>query len=345
MHGVGIIGTGWGARVQVPAFRAAGLNIVALAGSQPAKTQHKADELGIAFATADWRAMLARDDVAVVSIVTPPSLHRDMAIAALEAGKHVLCEKPTALHADEARQMLAAAEQRPDQLALIDHELRFLPAFQAARRMIATGQIGQPRHIDWRFVNMSRSTRQRPWNWWSDAAQGGGVLGAISSHQIDMLRFLLADEAQAAQGILHTFVRERPDEAGVLHPVTADDFTSFHLHFGSGCIATVTASMVGRREEPHTITIYGDEGSMRMIQGRLWLAAPGEELQEATPPHTVDLPGGELGTYPEFFHGTMYLGHALRAALAGDQQAMQPAATFLDGWFIQQVLDTIRGGQ
>jgi predicted dehydrogenase len=119
--------------VQAPAFRAAGLAVTALAGSQLAKTAQIAAELGVAWHTADWRALLARPDVTLVSIVTLPSLHRELAIAAPEAGKHVLREKPTALNAGEAEAMLAASPARPELLALIDHELRFLLAMHHAR--------------------------------------------------------------------------------------------------------------------------------------------------------------------------------------------------------------------
>ncbi|KPV48757.1 oxidoreductase, partial [Kouleothrix aurantiaca] len=126
--GIAIIGTGWGARVQVPAFRSAGLEVVALAGSDAAKTERIAGELGVASSTGEWRELLARPDADVVSIVTPPDLHHEITLAMLEAGKHVLCEKPTARDAAEAEEMLAAAQARPRQPALIHHELRFLPA-------------------------------------------------------------------------------------------------------------------------------------------------------------------------------------------------------------------------
>src|SRR5712675_987825 len=125
MARVGIIGTGWGARVQVPAFREAGLEVVAIAGHNADRTRRVAGELGLE-AFDDWRALIA-SNVDLVTIVTPPSEHLQMATAALDAGKHVLCEKPTALNVDEAIQLAAAAKKHPDRITLIDHELRFLP--------------------------------------------------------------------------------------------------------------------------------------------------------------------------------------------------------------------------
>jgi predicted dehydrogenase len=337
--GVGIIGTGWGTRVQAPAFRAAGLEVTALAGSQPAKTAQIAGDLGVAWHTADWRALLERPDLALVSIVTPPSLHREMAIAALEAGKHVVCEKPTALNAGEAEAMLAAAQAHPELLALIDHELRFLPAVRHARALITDGAIGTPRHADARFISSGRSDAAKPWTWWSDAAQGGGSLGAIGSHAIDLLRFFLGDEVQQAQGLINAFVAERTDAQGGMRAVTADDFAAATLRFTRGTIATLTAGAVARIDEPSSVTIYGAEGTLRFTEGRLLHAAPGAAFSDITPPHTVSFPEGISGDFPQ---GTVYIGHALHAALNGDRTATGPAATFADGLAIQRVLDAIR---
>jgi predicted dehydrogenase len=338
MSGIGIIGTGWGARVQAPAFRSVGLEVVALAGSQAAKTARIAGELGVPWHTDDWRALLARPEVAAVSIVTPPGLHREMALAALEAGKHVLCEKPTAMDAAEAEAMLAAASARPAQLALIDHELRFLPALRLARELIERGEIGALRHAEVRSVNSSRSDLGRPWNWWSDAAQGGGVLGAIGSHQVDLLRYLLAGEVASAVGLTQTFIAERTDAEGQRRPVTSDDYVAASLRFVGGATATITASVVAPHDEPLSVSVYGAAGVLRFVGGRL-LRRSGGEFVDITPEHSLTLPPGIAGEFP---HGTLYLGTALRAALAGDPVALAPAATFADGLATQRVLDIIR---
>lgn len=346
--GIGIIGTGWGSRVQVPAFREAGLEIVALAGSQAHKTQRIAAELDIPYATGDWRTLLARDDVDLVSIVTPPVLHCEMTIAALEAGKHVLCEKPTALDVAEAKRMLDVAQRRPDQIALIDHEMRFLPAVRAARQMVAEGRIGRLRHGEVRFVNSSRANLKRVWNWWSDVAQGGGILGAISSHQVDSVRYILNDEITAVSGILHTFVIERP----VVHPetgdhagsraVTSDDFAAFHLKLAQGGLVHVSASMVARRNEPQSITLYGDEGALRFIEGTLLYAAPDEGFQDVTPDDESVAPDHIKNLYPDYAEATIHLGYALREAIGGNREALAHAATFLDGLRVQQTIDAVR---
>lgn len=344
--GVGIIGTGWGTRVQVPAFRAAGLEIVALAGSQLQKTQRIAAELAIPYATGDWQSLLQDENVAVVSIVTPPVLHCEMSIAALQAGKHVICEKPTAFDATEAKTMLETAQAHPDKIALIDHELRFLPAVKTVRQLVANGKIGSLRHAEVRFVNNSRANIQRVWNWWSDATQGGGVLGAISSHQIDTLRYMLSDEVTAVQGYLNTFVKERPipqaDGSSTMREVTSEDFTSFQLAFARGGVAFVTASMIARMNEPQSITLYGDMGTLRFTEGQLWFAHPDGVFEDITPPHTIQITEQIRNLYPDFAEATVYKGYALRAALAGDKDALADAATFDDGLRVQQVIDAVR---
>ncbi|WP_129626444.1 Gfo/Idh/MocA family protein [Candidatus Oscillochloris fontis] len=340
MPGIGIIGTGWGARIQVPAFRSAGLDVVALVGSHAAKTAQIAGELGVPWHGENWRDLIVHPQVDVVSIVTPPALHCEMTLAALEAGKHVLCEKPTALDAGEADMMLKAALAHPELFTLIDHELRFLPAIRYARDLIAQGRIGTVRHAEVRAINASRSNLQRSWNWWSDALQGGGVLGAIGSHQIDLLRYLIGDEVSAASGTTHTFVAERSDATGQVRPVTADDYMAATLRFINGASAVIMATTVATHDEPNSVTIYGSAGALRFFDGKLW-HNPGTGFVDITPPHSLSFPDAIVGDFPQ---GTVYLGVALKAALEGQPHALASAATFADGLAIQRVLDAIRAG-
>src|ERR1051325_1274871 len=164
MTKIGIIGTGWGARVQVPAFRDAGLDVIGTAGAHRNKTHRVAGERQVT-AFDDWRELVASNDVDLISIVTPPAEHLPMALAALEANKHVLSEKPTALNTHEAEQLVAAAKAHPDRLALIDHEMRFLPAWRSARERLR--DLGDIRYIEARYASPSRGDRKREWNGWS----------------------------------------------------------------------------------------------------------------------------------------------------------------------------------
>ncbi len=337
MARVGIVGTGWGARVQVPTFREAGLDVTAIAGFHRNKTRDLANELGLR-AHDDWREVIDAEDVDLVSIVTPPSEHREMALAALEAGKHVLCEKPTALNALEATHLAAAAQRRPRQIALIDHELRFLPAWREARARI--GELGPVRYVEVRYSSPSRGDRTRAWNWWSDAARGGGIWGAVGSHYVDAIRYF-GMEVEAVQAMLRTIIDRRPFGDST-REVTSDDFASVDLRLANGKIAVLQFSAVASGpDESSLFTIYCEGGALRFsgeevlisTKGALFTRMAGEAMQQ----RPGNSPGGAFGT------GTLHLGRALRAAIDdGDRDALARAATFEDGLMQQRVLDAAR---
>lgn len=322
MARIGIIGRGWGARVQAPSFRDVGLEVVSIVGSKD-----------------DWRALVASPDVDLITITTPPSEHREMALAALAAGKHVICEKPTALNANEAEEMLAASRAHPEQLALIDHELRFLPSFRAARERI--GELGGVRYVEVRYASPSRGDRTRAWNWWSDAARGGGALGAVGSHFIDATRYLAGEIERVEAATLATIIDERPFEGGT-RKVTADDFAALTLRLHGGALATLTISAVaGGDDEPTTITIHGERGAFRLGGEELLFAKRGEPFARIAGNDMADRAGNSPGG--AFGSGTLLLAQALKAALDdGDRDALKFAATFEDGLAQQRVLDEAR---
>jgi predicted dehydrogenase len=309
---------------------------MALAGRDPEKSAATAKGLGVPRVFENWRALVADPAIDLVSIVTPPVEHRAMAIAALEAGKHVIAEKPTAMNAPEAEEMLDAAESRPHQVALVDHELRFLPAWRIARERV--DEIAPLRFAEVRYASPSRGDRNRAWNWWSDAAQGGGVLGAIGSHIVDALRYL-AGEIIGVRASLHTYVGERPYEGG-LRAVTSDDYASLELRLAGGVAASVLLSVVASVDEPTTITLHGERGGIRLIDQSVLVASLNGSWKEVPSEQVAAVgnsPGGPYGS------GTVWFGRALRAALVdGDSDALAPAATFRDGLAQQQVLDAAR---
>jgi predicted dehydrogenase len=316
MARVGIIGRGWGERSQAPNFRDAGLEVVDIAGRD------------------NWRSLVERDDIELISIVMPPSVHVEMATAALERGKHVICEKPTALNAREAERMLGAARKHPKQIAIIDHELRFLPSYIAARQRI--GEIGRIRYVEVRYASPGRGDRTRPWNWWSDANAGGGIWGAVGSHFVDSFRYL-GLEIESVQAMLATIIKERSGKA-----VTSDDFAAVHMRLDGGAIAAITLSAVASGpDEPAATTIHGESGALRLTGEELLFSKPrgpferiaGGEISQ----RPGNSPGGAFGT------GTYHLGIALRRALDdGDRNALAPAAAFADGLMQQRVLDAAR---
>lgn len=337
MARIGIVGTGWGARVQVPLFREAGLEVVGIAGFHRDKTRETAAGLDLK-GFDDWRELIGSPEVTLVSILTPPSEHREMAVAALEAGKHVLSEKPTALDAGEAEQLVAAAKRHPERIAIIDHELRFLPSWRETRERIS--DIGPIRYAEVRYASPARGDRNREWNWWSDAGRGGGIWGAVGSHFVDALRYF-GMEFEAAQALMHTTIRERPF-GDATRPVTADDWASVHFRMRGGAVVAMTFSAVSAGPDEHSsMTIHGEHGALRFIGEEVLISKnrepftrfAGEELAK----RPGNSPGGAFGT------GTLHLGRALRAALDdGDRSALAPGATFEDGLAQQRVLDAAR---
>jgi predicted dehydrogenase len=338
MARIGIIGTGWGARVQAPTFREAGLDVVLIAGHNRERTRVVADDLGLR-AVDDWRAIIASSEIDVVSIVTPPSEHREMALAALEAGKHVLLEKPTALHAKEAEELVAAAQTHADLVTLIDHELRFLPSWREARAQMKE-TIGDIRYAEVRYSSPARGDRGREWNWWSDAARGGGIWGAVGSHFVDALRYF-GMEIEAALGVMRTTIDRRPF-GDATRQVTSDDFASVDLRLRGGAIAAMTFSAVSAGpDESSVLTIHGERGAMRFIGEDVSLSKNREPFATTSGAELADRPGNSHGG--AFGSGTLHLGRALRAALdEGARDALAPAATFVDGLEQQRVLDAAR---
>jgi len=314
MPRIGVIGSGWGSRVQTPIFREAGFDVVEIRGRE-------------------WEKF--RDaNVDLVSVVVPPAKHLEIARAALEAGKHVICEKPTALDAAEAEQLAQASRERPDRIAIIDHELRFLPSFVAARERVR--ELEGIRYIEVRYSSPSRGDRSREWTWFSDASQGGGILGAVGSHFVDAIRYL-AGEIESASGALETIIKERSGR-----PVTADDFADVHLRLKNGAVAAIQLSTVASgADEPATITLHGETGALRLTGEELLFATRSEPFARVAGGDLAKLPGNSPGG--AFGSGTHYLALALKAALEeGKQDALAPAATFEDGLANQRVLDAVR---
>lgn len=334
---VGVIGTGFGRQVQIPVFAAhPRAKVVAVASATPGKAAKVAAEFGIPHAFDDWRD-LVRDELDLVSITPQPVTHREMAIAAAESGRHILCEKPMAMDAREATSMLEAASGA-GVVHVIDHELRFNPNRRKVKTLIAEGFVGWPRHVLITVIGSGRNDPNRAWDWWSDGAQGGGLLGAQASHQVDLLRYWLGD-VEAVSGRTETFIKERPF-GGRPRPVTSEDFTAFSLRFRSGTVAAVILSVVAAHTEGPRIEVWGEDGSLRLDHERLWGTRRGEEWRELTEPETILAPPGMDYSPLWGLSFVRVADHLVRTILDGAPR--EPAATFADGVAVQRVLDAVR---
>lgn len=346
--GVGIVGTGFARTTQLPGWAACeGARVVAVTSAHRENAERAAKEFDIPFVADDWRGVIGREDVDLVSIVTPPDTHAEMAVGALEAGKAVLCEKPMAMNAGETARMCDAA-RASGKLALLDHELRFLPARRLMRKMILGGELGRVRHAKFLFRADSRAVADRPWNWWSDERAGGGALGAIGSHAIDALHWLLGTRVSHVSAALATHVAERPHEptGGDLRRVTSDDEASLLVNFLEGGAAeratgVVSISMAEAGRPEHTVEVFGTDGALRLDgAGRLSRAQVGDWEWHDIEADEAPLAEGMRDN--EWSRGFTVFAREMVAALREGRTNVEGAATFEDGHHIQLVLDAAR---
>lgn len=343
---IGIIGAGFARSTQIPGFQGCpGAKIVAIASAHQENAERVARECGIDQVESDWRALVARDDIDLVSIVTPVVTHHEMTLAALDRGKSVLCEKPMAMNADEAGQMTERA-RAAGVLALIDHELRFLPGRLKLRELVRHGEIGKVHHAKVTFRSDSRADRERSWNWWSDLKQGGGALGAIGSHVIDGWRWLLETEVTEVFANLATHVHERKDGSGTVREVTTDDETNLLVRFADGeftegASGNGSMSMVEAGKAEHRLELFGSRGALRIEDGgELWHSGVG-----AGDWRRVETDQGELAAGMRdggWARGFTTFSRRIVEALQEDRTTVEGAATFADGYRIQLVLDAAR---
>jgi predicted dehydrogenase len=344
--GIGFIGTGFARKVQMPAFAGCdGANIVSIASGTLDNAKAAAEEFSAGHFTSDWRETAARDDVDLVCITTPPVMHREMALFAIEHGKHVLCEKPMAMNAAEAAEMAAAAKGA-GVLALIDHELRFQPGRIVARQILLGGELGKIRNASYTFQAPHRGDRDIPWNWWSDVEAGGGALGAINSHIIDSFHHLLGTEVSSVFCVLSTNVKQRRTGDGEMRAVTTDDEANMLLRFKdsattAGATGVVAVSMTDGVGYTNRVEIYGEAGALRVDhRGDLYRAKRNDtewtavDVRLGSPIDGV----GDTG----FSRGFMEFAPKIIEAVRAGASTVDGAADFEDGLRVQRVLDAAR---
>src|SRR5690242_16857628 len=345
--GIGIVGAGFARTTQIPGFRdCMGAKVVAIASRHRERAAEVAQEFGIQHVAADWQELVERDDVDLISIVTPPATHMEITLAALEQRKAVLCEKPMALNAGEAKRMVEAA-RAANVLALIDHELRFLNSRRTMRGMLQTGAIGTVRHCNYVFRSDYRGIADRGWDWWSDAKMGGGTLGAIGSHVVDSFRWMLSTEVTRALGMLTTHIKERPDKSsGGMRPVTTDDEAKLLFRFADGphtegATGAAALSVVESGKYENRVEIYGTKGALMVEEtGELWRSPTGSGQWR---PVQVDQDHMAQGMHEgSWSRGFTAFSVAICDALQAGKTTVKDAATFEDGYRVQLVLDAIR---
>lgn len=244
-------------------------------GRDQASLQAYADNWGWQETAADWRDVVTRDDVDVVDISVPTDLHAEIAIAAVEAGKHVFCEKPLALDSTEARRMLAAAE-RAGVVHYLNHNYRRTPAVMLAKQLVDEGFVGRPFHWRGSYLQDWIVDPEFPLTWHLQRERAGaGPHFDLGSHAVDLARYLVGEIASVS-AMTASFVTERPlpgagaatfsagsGGGGEKGPVTVEDAAFVVAQFENGALGSIeTSRFAPGRKNHHTFEIYGSEGSI-----------------------------------------------------------------------------------
>ncbi|WP_072482264.1 Gfo/Idh/MocA family protein [Amycolatopsis australiensis] len=324
------------------------VELTVVAGRDAGRTAAAAARWGWAESTVDWRNAVARDDIDVVDVCTPGDTHAEIAIAALRAGKHVLCEKPLANSVVEAEAMAAAAEDSPAR-AMVGFTYRRVPAVTLARDLVADGAIGELRQARAVYLQDWLADENAPHTWRLDKAiSGSGALGDIGAHIIDAVQFVSGQRVDAVSGLLRTFVTERPAGSGRA-PVTVDDAAVFTGTLSGGGIATFEASRVATgRKNALRFELSGSAGAIafdleRLNELELYRAADGptagfRRILATEPEHPYVAawwpPGHGLG----YEHGFSHQVKDLVEAIDGGHR---PRPSFADGLQVQRVLAAV----
>jgi predicted dehydrogenase len=343
-NSIGIIGVGFGAQVHVPAFRSEGWDVAAICSRTREKAQKAADEAGIPSVYTDPMELIRRDDLAAVAIITPPGAHHPLSIAALKAGKHVLCEKPFALDAKQGEEMLAAAE-KSGKTAMIAHEFRHTPQRAYIRQLVAEDYIGKFELCTMElFLDRYVSREPRPLTWQAYQSEGGGLLVARGSHDIDGLRFWFGEIASVT-GWLAGLRPDMVDTAtGKIAKAETDDTFSFMVTFKNGGMATMTSSFAVAPARGAKIAVMGERGTLiaehpgpNPLENGVVVAS-----RDGTPLEALKTPAQYTPFTDPRDHRLMAFRLLVRDFTKGIEQGSSPAPNFTDGLLCQQVLDAVR---
>ena len=276
--GIGLIGTGFMGKAHAFAYRAAlaafpdipvpRLEMIADVNADLAA--RAAHQYGFARSSGDWRALVNDPRIDVVSITTPNTLHKEMALAAITAGKHVHCEKPLSPSLADSAAMVAAAE-KAGVVTQVGFNYIKNPLLKQARDMIAAGELGEITGFRGIHAEDYMHDPESPYSWRIDPVGGPGVVADLGSHVICMARFLLGPVTQVSADV-RTVVKSRPVAKGAKErrDVLVDDVARLIVEFERGCGGTIEANWVATgRKMQLGFEISGEKGSLVFTQERL----------------------------------------------------------------------------
>lgn len=362
--GAGIVGFGFIGKVHtygylnLPLFydpAPARVRLVGVCTSRPETAEHAATQAGFEFGTARFADLLEREDIHLINICSPNHLHCEQVIAALEAGKHVYCDKPLATSVREAESMLAAAQAHPGLIHGMAFHMRFIPAVMRARQLVEEGFLGRVYHFRCSYLHAGYTDPLRPISWRLTAQAGGGALSDLGSHAVDLVRSLLGEVA-AVRATTETFVPERPVAKGAAEtaPVEVDDYVALQARMASGALGFLEASRFATgTHDGMSFEVYGESGALRFSMmdpnylyaydatapeadlggHRGWLQV--ESLQRYPAPSVLPSPKLPVGWMRFHLHSQFDF---LRAVVSGNLGTV----TLADGLAAQRVDDAVR---
>ena len=360
-----MIGTGFMGKVHTEQVRRLGyVEVAAVAGSTQAMAERFAKEHHIAKATGDWKTLLTDPEIDAVHVLTPNVLHGEMSIAFAKAGKHVLCEKPLAMSAAEARSMLDVAEAA-GVVHATNHNLRFYPVVQYVKAMISAGELGEVLAVqgtysqDWLLYDTD-------YNWRIESKANGRLraMGDIGSHWMDQVQFVTGLKITSVCGELTTFHKTRKKPKGSVEtftgktlspsdyteiPIETDDFGTVMLHLGDRARGAFTVSQVSAgNKNQFAFEIYGTKCGVKWSQERpdeLWIGhrnSPNQVIVKdpslmGSAAKYADLPGGHSEGYDDSHKGLFKRFYARCA----DRSTPIDFPTFADGLHGMKCLEAV----
>lgn len=342
---VGVLGVGFGSVVHIPAFQSEGWDVRAIWSRRTERAREAADKHGTGKVHEDWREIVARDDIDAIAVATPPAAHLEMTRAALEAGKHVLCEKPFALDVGQAKEMRDLAKAK-GLVGMVAHEFRYAPQRAQIKALIEEGRIGRPQLVTAELF-LGRAAPATPPPVGATVDEGAGFLGGLGSHYIDGLRHWFGD-VESVIGTTLALRPDRTDASGKIVQVDVDDAFAFTMRFTSGVVASMTASSAVSPGSGGRIMIAGTEGVLTVAQRGPNPEPDGVVLFGRSTDRTIEELAMEQRFRPfddDRDHRLMAFRLMLREFERGIREGgvgTAPTPSFDDGVGCQAVLDAVR---
>ena len=369
--GVGLVGYAFMGAAHSLAWRTAGRafplplqpQMTALCGRNAENLAEAAARLGWDSTELDWKSLLVRDDIDLIDLCTPGDSHAEIAIAALGAGKHVLCEKPLANTVAEAESMAEAADRAAARgvRSMVGFTYRRVPAIALARQLAEQGRLGEIRHVRAQYLQDWIVDPDFPLVWRLQKERAGsGALGDIGAHIVDLTQYITGQQIRSVTAMLETFVTERPlpleasglsaSGAGEKGPVTVDDAALWLARFGDGAVGSFEATRFATgRKNAIRIEVNGSQGSiafdfesmneLSFFDNSEASATAGFRRILVTEPDHPYVgawwpPGHLLGYEHAFTHQAVDLVEAIASGV-------DPLPSFRDGLQVQRVLGAI----